>query len=72
MTGTMAHIVTVYFERRKECLSASTCHIVPRIVLACAPKFPSGMEWADPLEVVLMMCNIIRSLKKMEGGAETP
>ena len=63
MTGTMAHIVTVYFARRQECLSASTCNIVPRIALACAPSVPPRMEWADSLEVGIMLCNIIRNLK---------
>ena len=63
MTGTMAHIVTVYFERSQECLSASMHHIVPRIALACVPNFPSRMEWEDPLEVGLMLYNSIRSLK---------
>ena len=38
-------------------------HIVPRIALACAPNVPSRMEWADPLEVGLMMCNIIKIMK---------
>ena len=63
MTGTMAHIITVYFARRQEWMSASMHHIVLRIALACAPNFPSRMEWADPFEVGLMMCNNIRSMK---------
>ena len=63
MTGAMAHIVTVYFERSQECVSASMNHIVTRITLACAPNFPSRMEWEDPFEVGLMLYNSIRSLK---------
>ena len=63
MAVTMPHSVIVYFARRQELLSESTCCTVPRIALACAPSVPSRMEWADPLEVGIMLCNIIISLK---------
>ena len=63
MTVTMANSVAVYFARRQERLSASMHCIVPRISLACAPSVPSRMEWEDPLEVGLMLCNSIRILK---------
>ena len=63
MSGTMSHSVTVCFARRQEYLSANMHHIIPRIALEFAPKFPSRMEWEDLLEVGLMLCNSIRSLK---------
>ena len=63
MTGTMAHRATVYFSRRQEYLSASTCCTVPRIALACAPRVPSRMEWAGPMEVGIMLCNSMRNIK---------
>ena len=63
MAVTMPHSVIVYFARRQELLSASTCCTVPRISLACAPSVPSRMEWADPLEVGIIMYNIIINMK---------
>ena len=71
MTGTMVYIVTVCFTRRQECLNTSTFCIVPSIAMACTPDVPSRMGWEDLFEVELMMCNSIRSLKKMEEGAES-
>ena len=64
-TGTTVYIVIVCFARSQECLSTSTLLIVPRIALACAPTYPSEMEWEDLWEVVLMLWSSIRSLKKM-------
>ena len=72
MTGTMAYIITVCFARRHELLSTSMHHIAPSIALACAPKVPSRTEWEDLLEVGIMLCNIIRSLKEKKEGAEIP
>ena len=63
-TGTMVYSVAMWLARRQEFLNASTCCIVYRIVLARAPNVPSKMGWEDQLEVGLMMCNIIRCLKK--------
>ena len=46
--------------------------IVPRIALAFAKKnVPSRIEWHDLLEVGLMLCNIIRILKKIEEVSES-
>ena len=60
-TGTMAHIVTVYFTRRQECPSASTCHIVLRIELECVPIILSRTEWVDPLGIGTTLCSSIRN-----------
>ena len=62
-SGTMVYRVTVCFARRKEFLSASNFYTVSRIALVCAPKFPSKMVWEDLWEVVLILCNSIRSLE---------
>ena len=63
MTGTMEHIVTVYLAIIREFLSPIMHYIVPMIAMACAPGVPSRMEWEDPLKVLLILCNSIRSLK---------
>ena len=47
ITSTTVYIAIVCFARRQECLSESTCPIVPRNAQACVTTGPSRMQWGD-------------------------
>ena len=64
--GTMVYCITLWFAKSHECLNASTCCIVPNILIAGAPNVPSKMGWNYLLGVGLILCNSIRSLTTNE------